>query len=266
MYGLVKFPLQSRACGASCVYLLCVITGVVLSWCLSLAPWLLVLFCALLCYQDTDPKPSNHNEPWNLGLGCNVTRCCRAGGAQHPARCPSALGRLTWGWAQEKSSVRARRRSLAGSSGTQRLQHGVDGALAGAAPALEQQGAVRSGWLGLPPAAVPRSCAASDHVVGEGWENTKIQIFKELSNWHFPLKNLIKGDRFPQEFKCHIHIYSSCIHIPYKGVPICCSGHNLSNVKSVITQIDYLGPSIHLVINMNCNLATGLIPSLYYLS
>lgn len=78
--------------------------------------------------------------------------------------------------------MRAHRRSLAGSSGTQRLQHGVDGALAGAAPALEQQGAVRSGWLGLPPAAVPRSCAALDHVVGEGWENTKIQIFKELSN------------------------------------------------------------------------------------
>lgn len=79
--------------------------------------------------------------------------------------------------------MRARRRSLAGSSGTQHLQHGVDGgALAGAAPALEQQGAVSSGWLGLPPAAVPRSCAASDHIMGEGWENTKIQIFKKLSN------------------------------------------------------------------------------------
>lgn len=163
--------------------------------------------------------------------------------------------------------MRAHRRSLAGSSGAQRLQGCVDGGvLATGATAVEQQGAVNKDWLGLPPAAVPRSCAASDHVVGEAWENTKIQISKKLSNWHFPLKNLIKGDRFPQEFKCHIHIYSACIHIPYKGVPICCSRHNLSNVKSVITQIDYLGPSIHLVINMNCNLATSLIPSLYYLS
>lgn len=83
-------------------------------------------------------------------------------------------------------------------------------------------------------------------------------IFKSSAINTFHLTISLKETGVHVIYLLYLHIHS---------IKRCCLSFapgTLRNVKSVIIQRDYLGPSIHPVININHHLATNCIASLYH--